>query len=291
MGRPRICIVGNLTIDVLPSGERVPGGPPIYAGLAAKVSGCDVVAVSSVGFDYPPEYLEMLRGWGFETVLHWAETPSSSFAFSYVGGVKHVTLVSRGPPIPTHLLKEIEGDMVVYSPVASELAPQQLTQPVEKRCLDLQGFVRRADEKGRITLSQVSDFTVFKARIVHASAEEALSATATNNIFRAAEVMAGYGTEEVLIGLPDGVFYRSKDWGAFYGPVSRESAAERVGAGDILTGAFASCLVRGVQGKMALAETIYILEELLSTPYLHTGTITIDQNRVAWLMRQIIALD
>lgn len=265
--RTRLTIVGNLTIDILPSGERVPGGSPWYAGLAAAATGCTVAAITSVGEDYPRRHLQYLEEKGVKTVVNFSSQPSTTYASSWLGGRRILRLINPGPAIPAQMLKNLSSDAVLFSPVAGELQVADVmgVNPVLK-CIDLQGFIRTSGEDGIISLTRLRDLQLLKAHVVHASHEEARAATGLRSIWAAAEKMAGMGAEQIIIGLDEGVLAISRKLGNWLVPTRVSCSGDGTGAGDILTGAFIAAILDEGPSLQALASATALLTESLTRP-------------------------
>jgi sugar/nucleoside kinase (ribokinase family) len=265
--KPRICIVGNLTLDVLPSGETVPGGSPWYAGQAAAVMGCEVFTVTAVGGDYPREYLRQLESMGVEVHALFQSGRSTSYAGSWAAGERILKLVAPGPVIPPEVIENISADAVLFSPVAGEIRPEYVKSYQGVKCLDLQGFIRKVSKDSTIYLARLSETTLLNALLVHASAEEVRAALGIRDTCAAVRKLKRLAVKNVIVGLREGILVASKDGGDWFTPTMLEGAVDGTGAGDILTGAFMASLLKGHSVTEAVAEsTALLIQSLLSPP-------------------------
>ena len=162
----RILILGSLTIDII-GGEERPGGPALFCGMACEALGIEYYCVGCRPRDYRWEIPE-----GDFVV---GEGPI--FEHRYVGDRRFSRLIKLpekigvAPPIN-------KFDLAIVSPVFGEYETHVIKRILElgvPTAIDIQGFVRDIDYKGRIISRYVPDelYDVLEdAVLVHMSDEE-----------------------------------------------------------------------------------------------------------------------
>jgi sugar/nucleoside kinase (ribokinase family) len=168
-----IAVVGHIAIDriITGDGERHQlGGPPTYVSLITQILGTPLVAATKVGGDFPKEYAKELavRGLDVHDSID-ASAKTTRFVLDYTKGERGLGYDSLCTPITT---ADIEGlpDATILAPIVGEI-PDETLRALRSRmlALDPQGFVRRLEPGGTISLQHWCDFellsrlSVFKA--------------------------------------------------------------------------------------------------------------------------------
>jgi hypothetical protein len=142
-------IIGHVTRDIAPQGERM-GGTAAYAGLTAAAYGAGVSLVTSC----PPAYdLSALDG----ILIH--RIPSGRptvFENRYTDNLREQWVRSTAEPLgPVHLPQSWFSPAIVHlAPVIGEVKPGLLDLFARSlRCVTLQGWMRTIDGDGRVHAS------------------------------------------------------------------------------------------------------------------------------------------
>ena len=223
-------VVGHLVIDRIVRKDKEElriGGGAYYSALALS-SFCDVKVITSVGKDFPREWLEELteRGIAVE-VLPSAE--STSYELRYLDGNRRkLRLLSRAKPIAS---VNAEGfDLVVLNPVADEIPPVLVSRLAEKHFVatDVQGFIREPIP-GPLRLKPLDGSFLRGVRVLHSDINEF-------------EYVKGLNPSDVgVLLLSDGpnpgtAYLRGKAYS--FEPL-RVDVPESTGAGDVFLASFA----------------------------------------------------
>ncbi|EEB73912.1 carbohydrate kinase [Thermococcus sp. AM4] len=137
-------VVGHLVIDRIVRDGRSEtriGGGAYYSALALSRF-CRVKVVTSVGRDFPREWLEGLRERGISLEVVPSEE-STSYELHYIDGNRRVlTLLSRAEPIENVTAGDF--DLILLNPVAGEVSPELVRELAGRGFLaaDVQGFIR-----------------------------------------------------------------------------------------------------------------------------------------------------
>lgn len=168
-----IAVVGHIAIDriITSSGERLQlGGPPTYVSLITNLLGVSLAAATKIGGDFPETYASELKLRGLDVRDFTVQTAKTTrFVLDY-------TRAERGLGFDSICALIDPGDVVglpeavILAPIVQEIPKETLAaldSPV--LALDPQGFVRRLDPGGSISLHPWLDLdllhrvSVFKA--------------------------------------------------------------------------------------------------------------------------------
>jgi sugar/nucleoside kinase (ribokinase family) len=151
-----IAVVGHVAIDriITRGGERRQlGGPPTYVSLITDLLGVSLRAATKVGGDFPDVYASELAARGLDvrgSVVPSAET--TRFVLDYTGTERGLGYESLCAPIEPG---DVEGlpDAAILAPIVQEI-PVETLHALGSRvlALDPQGFVRRLEPGGSISL-------------------------------------------------------------------------------------------------------------------------------------------
>jgi sugar/nucleoside kinase (ribokinase family) len=248
-----LTVVGNLTLDEVASRGRVrvvPGGSALYVSAAAAFIGSLVRVVSRVGPDYPGESLRWLRRKGID-VSHVTsgEAATTRFRLSYRGSFRELRIINPGEPLSEVTLAQQLG-MVHLGPVFGEISPRMIPSFSKASSLvsiDLQGFLRRRTEGGRVRLKPAKIGSAFSSvDIVKATAEEVKVQTSEPDTFSAARKLLRQGAKRLMISLGrQGALFVEKSGRAIRVPAYPEPyTLDPTGAGDSLVGGWLATFQR-----------------------------------------------
>ena len=193
----RILILGSLTIDYI-DGEEKPGGPALFCSMACM----------ALGYDYYC-YGVIPRKYRWETPKgEFLEGEGPVFQHIYKGERRLSKLIGIPPRIGGEVVLE-DYDLAIISPVFGEFEMSLLNNVVTHipSAIDIQGFVRTADDKGNIKYKAANRETygiLQKARILHVSEDEY---EVMENIPRGIIVVVTYGSRGCHIYLGEEKIY------------------------------------------------------------------------------------
>jgi sugar/nucleoside kinase (ribokinase family) len=243
--------VGHFAIDTISSpkitGARIAlGGPPTYVSVAAAKLGAKVAVVSKVGDDFPDEYLKWLH-LRYVNISELKRIPNAStthFALEYKDSRRKMQLQAKAPTISSRdIPSSLRAKIIHVSPIANEIslnAIDKLRKAAEILSLDAQGFVRRFDKEGKVTLrSWRSTEVLDQIDVFKASTDEVQAVTGTNILRRAMKQIGDHGIRIVIVtrGISGSTLLFDKQ---FYNIPSCKSkiVVDPTGAGDAFIGAF-----------------------------------------------------
>ncbi|NJE60503.1 PfkB family carbohydrate kinase [Thermococcus sp. 21S7] len=224
-------LAGHLVIDRIIRGsrfERRIGGGAYYSAIALS-NFCDVEVLTSVGDDFPDEWLDELTDLGIRLRVIPAEK-STSYELRYLDANRRkLRLLSRAAPIT-----DVPGgnyDMVMLNPVAGEILPESATKFKKLSdflVADVQGFIR-APQVGPVRLQEIDASFLRGVRVLHADLTET-------------RYLANFGPGDVEVLLvtngarPGFAYLRGKEYTHL--PVEMD-IEESTGAGDVFLASFA----------------------------------------------------
>ncbi|MDW8062638.1 MAG: PfkB family carbohydrate kinase [Candidatus Caldarchaeum sp.] len=272
-----MAVVGGLTVDLF-GDEQVVGGPAWYAGTAAVSRKLFVSVFSAVGDDYPEKFITTMRQLGIDvrSVVRISGARSSTFRHQYTATGRKSILLSQGPIIPVKLLEGLEADVALLSPVFKEADVQHLKLIKERAgmtALDLQGFIRDADEKGNIRLVRRDVSNLLEiADVIHCSDEEVLALAGVKDLVEAVANIGRKVRGVFLVGSRHGLYLVERNILKFFEEVTDQEAVEATGAGDMLTAFFISFVVQGYSAEDAAGSALGLLRQALKNPPPHRVT-------------------
>jgi hypothetical protein len=225
-------VIGHLTCDLTPDGPRL-GGGAAYAALTARAMGLRVGVVTAWGNEIPLSELE-----GIPVVVLEAGH-STTFENVYTPEGRAQTIRHVAPGIDFAAVPEAwhRAPILHLAPVAQEVTP---IPPAYLRPallgLSAQGWLRRWDEKGRVSpthwpLAQDGEDPLQRAGAVFISAEDV-----GGDEHQIEELMLASRLLLVTEGAAGARLYWNRDLRRFRAPLVSE--VDATGAGDIFAAAF-----------------------------------------------------
>ena len=241
----KVLIAGFITIDSIQLPMRKimsVGGPPCYAGLVCARFGLDVTALTKVGNDFPDEQAVWLarNGISLGAADRSQIKPTTRFRIEKIGETRTLTLLSRCEDISNDQLKEMRYDASLVSPIAGEVTPALLTE-ISARSdftfLDPQGFVRKFDAGGRVSVGELVDRSILpKVDALKMDREEAESLTGKVEPKDALQKLSSIGVRRALV-TSGAALCHVLDGGRIYAiQVPAAQVVDSTGAGDIMAG-------------------------------------------------------
>ena len=258
-----ILTIGNLTIDkiVLPNkGVKYPviGGPPAYIGAIASRMNFRTYTCSSIGEDYPAQFLATLKE--MNIVINLGGSPgvckeTTAFEIVYDANFsRYLKLIRKGCTIDKsqvrQVIEEVRPEIGIISPVINEIKLSEiehLVKEIKFLGLDMQGFLRDVDDENKIHMKKIderiisilNDLHLNVLKIADDEAQVLLSHfnkssrdfTFLSEIFPNVKIIIVSLGDQGVIVLKDQKQIKVPSWHI-------EQVINPTGAGDVLLGAF-----------------------------------------------------
>jgi len=251
--------VGHFAIDYIHSLTIVSpkptlGGPPTYVSVAAAKLGAKVSVVSKVGEDFSNNWVNWLKNNKIDlTGLKKVKGASTTqFILEYQKGWKRkLWLKARVPPISIgDLADSLQAKAVHVAPIANELSEELVTKlrkATNILSLDPQGFVRRFDGKGKVSLKSWTGQSVLEqVNVYKSSLNEIEAVTGTSKLQLAMRRISDYGVKIVIVtrGMRGSTLFFDNTFINIPACASK-TVLDPTGAGDAFSGAFLAEYARG----------------------------------------------
>jgi sugar/nucleoside kinase (ribokinase family) len=250
-------VVGHIAIDRIIdcSGERLQlGGPPTYISLITHFLEGSLVLATKVGGDFPDVYASELADRELDIsgfIIPNAKT--TRFVLDYTSEERRLSLDSICVPIePLDIIGFPES--VILAPIVQEI-PQETYFALESPCiaLDPQGFVRKMEPGGSISLHPWCDLTLLSRVSVFKASERELSLVAGSEGWKGLERMIEFGVDVAIEtrGREGARVRHGKD--RMIVPAYLGEAIDMTGAGDAFMAGFFGGYVSGEDIKWCCA--------------------------------------
>ena len=244
----KLLVVGHITIDhiISPTLDLISvGGPPSYAGLMARRLGADVDAATKVGLDFPEHYTIFLTR--YINILESAisqKKPTTRFQIQQYGESRRLKLISKCEDIEENQIQAKNYDICILNPVVGEVS-KGVTAAARSAAkyvfMDPQGFLRRFDSQGFVTLSDMDKALLRDVDALKVDYEEMRSITRLDEPKQALNELHILGPKVVILTSHSGYVTLSLGEKVYRVPIpATDVRGEATGAGDILAGAFAA---------------------------------------------------
>jgi sugar/nucleoside kinase (ribokinase family) len=255
-----IVSAGHFAVDSIFLPDRknpfvVLGGSVTYVSLAARRLDARVSVISKVGSDFPEAYKWWLgqEGVDLSNLLRVEETRTTRFELKYNSDFSNRALRSecRMSPITVEdISNSLRTKAVHIGPIAGEVAydvVEKLRNCGEITSLDPQGFVRRFDENGNVTLGPLVDERVLGLiDIFKSSLNELWAVTGLSELEPAVKAIHDRGVKIVITTLGAKGAAVSVEGSIHDVPAYKpERLVDPTGAGDAFMGGFLAEYVRG----------------------------------------------
>jgi sugar/nucleoside kinase (ribokinase family) len=173
-----IAVVGHIAIDRIITGEgerNQLGGSPTYVSLITDLLGTHLKAATRVGGDFPEEYATDLAGRGLDVSGSIdAGAKTTRFVLDYTKPVRGLGYDSLCTPITP---RDVAGlpDAAILAPIVGEI-PKETLNAIKSNilALDPQGFVRKLEPGGSISLQPWLDLGLLRRLSVYKSSAREL---------------------------------------------------------------------------------------------------------------------
>lgn len=270
--------VGHLTLDDVGRERLRLGGAAAYGSVLAAGLGLSAGVVSVVGEDFPRDRLDWLRRHGVE-LSGVAVRRGPSTRFRIVSGPSRVvsSLSSRARPLQVADVAPFRGKITHLGPVAGEISREvalQCASSCEVLVVDLQGFLRKFDRAGRVSLSPEGLNSLEGIQgVVHANESEARGTTGLTDPLLAARALSRrFGLAAVTLG-ERGAVVSGPDGTVIARPPT-VNAEDDVGAGDVFCAALGAALIN--DGRVDEAARFAVAAAAASTKFAGPRPIPLD---------------
>lgn len=274
-----VFLLGHLVVDVIVIGgnlKRNLGGTVAYGSFAAIKHRARPHIVSKIGLDFPDEYLMFLSRSRIDIsyVQISRSMPTTRFKHVYENEERVSYLLSRCEDILLSdiPLEKIKGSAVIIGALVGEIPPDAVQEIAERAALtvsDLQGYVRKVDEKRRIVLTSTPEarLIVPLSDIVHAEVNEAKALYGDSDPRRLAEKLVKDGAGVSLVTMGSLGSYVATSQKVYYVPAAKSAeVVDRTGAGDVFTTVFALEYMDSGDVKEAAAYAAAAVSYLVEKP-------------------------
>lgn len=260
----KLTVLSHCTIDEISREGLVvetPGGPAAYCGLTAKNMKFDVDIRTRVGQDYV--FAKDLEGRGlFLSQKSFSTSPTTKFLLKIQGADRELYLKARCDPIE---FGSSDADGVIVSPVFDEVSEDTLDRIREDSdflLLDPQGYLRRADQSGRIYMEKTI-LDLARVTAIKADPEEAFYLTG----LREKEAMLALqkkGARHVLYTDKQDITMLVKDR-MYHLRIPTMKIGDTTGVGDIFCAAFACAFLKEKDSLWAICFAVGAAQAALET--------------------------
>jgi 2-dehydro-3-deoxygluconokinase len=237
-----IGVIGHIAIDriITCDGERHQlGGPPTYVSLITHLLGATLRGATRVGGDFPREYFAELAVRGL--AVHGSIDPSAKttrFVLDYTKserGLGYDAICSAIGP------RDVEGlpDTTIIAPIVGEI-PGETLKALGSRllALDPQGFVRKLEPNGSITLHSWRDDVLLRRISVFKASARELRLVAGEAGWRGLERLTGLGVDVAIETLGGEGAQIAHGGRRMVVPAYAGEAVDTTGAGDAFIAGF-----------------------------------------------------
>jgi len=199
------------------------------------------MVITKVGRDLGDERLTWLSRNGIDLKSSaMSAKPTTRFRIVYSNGQRSMQLTARCDVIADSLLREVDADALLISPIANELRPTDLKacESLKRTIVDLQGFLRVFDEDGRMSISRFDLRGIPESFLLKVNREELYALTGTLDLSASARILLRSGRRYTVTLEEQGALLIEPEAAKLIRPVT-SVVAEPTGLGDIFSGALA----------------------------------------------------
>jgi sugar/nucleoside kinase (ribokinase family) len=210
----------------------------------------DVSALTKIGNDFPDDQVVWLarNGITLRPADRSANKRTTRFAIRLKGTERSMVLTNRCEDISSLQLPATSFNASLVSPIAGEISPSLLSEIARRSdftFLDPQGFLRRFNEAGEVSLSGLRDEGILKSiNAIKMDRAEAEAITGRSTPEGALLKIASTGVRKAIVTQGAESCYVLDGRRIFKIPVPHVQIVDTTGAGDILAGAVLAQYVR-----------------------------------------------
>jgi sugar/nucleoside kinase (ribokinase family) len=226
------------------------GGPSCYCGLTGRRFGFGVSLATKVGRDSPKDLYDMLQN--NNIILsdrNIADAATTRFEIISNGDSRQLFLSVKCNPLTIHDIQDMKADCWIASPVIDELPHDvlaEIKQNSDKKSfimLDPQGYLRRIDDKGYVTLSDRLELDLSDINAIKVDSQEMAALTGGLKGLNGMQALQSQGIEFV-ISTERGFFHLLHKNTHYWISMSDIDTLDSTGTGDILCASFSCAYMR-----------------------------------------------
>ena len=272
----RVAVIGGLTLDVNEYHGVVRvgvGGPPHYISRFLSTQGIDVIVVSTVGYDFPEDYLTNLCGSErVECLIKRVGSENVRFRNVYLSRdrrVQYANVIGYRVDIGALTEELRDVDYIIISPVLGEVPIEAVRyiREFSKVAVDPQGFLRVVNVDGRVSPHSVSLDLFLGVDILKVSIDEFWMLDGVREVFRSGGKF-DVGIFIVTVGSSGCIVCIGES--AYHIPAYPvEESRDPTGAGDVFLGGLVYADLMGYDGlEAAVYASAYTSMFLEGIPYI-----------------------
>jgi sugar/nucleoside kinase (ribokinase family) len=246
----RIAIASHIVLDMIKTTDgRVTesiGGPACYCGITSRRFGFDVSLVTKVGNDLPKDLFSLLQNNDIILTDNLkVNAPTTKFEIHSEGYSRQLLLTDKCKPISAEDIQDMKVDCWLASPVIDELPEDVLAAIKQNRgkknfvMLDPQGYLRRIDYKGSVTLKDKLELDLSGINAIKVDNQEMAALTGGLQGLGGMEALQSNGIEFVIYTEQQAIHLLHKKM-HYWLSVYDIDTVDSTGVGDILCASF-SC--------------------------------------------------
>jgi sugar/nucleoside kinase (ribokinase family) len=250
----RIAIVSHIVLDIIKSADGMVaesiGGPPCYCGITSRRFGFDVSVATKVGKDFPKDLDEMLQN---NSIIlnerHFVDAATTRFEIISNGESRQLYLSVKCDPLTVEDIRDMNADCWLASPVMDELPDAVLAEIKQNKgkknfiMLDPQGYLRRADDKGYVTLSDRLELDLSGINAIKVDSQEMAALTGGLKGLDGMKALQSHGIEFV-ISTEHGFFHLLHKNTHYWISMPDIDTLDSTGTGDILCASFSCAYIK-----------------------------------------------
>ncbi len=248
-----ISVVGHFSIDSihLPGqigSYTILGGSITYVALVSRRLDGSVALFSKVGADFPEAYFWWLEQEGINknNVVKIASDKTTRFDLIYSQDFssRSLNLKAQGSPIyPCDLTSALHSKIIHLAPIDGEISfelAENLKEHTELLSFDPQGFLRKFDSGGKVTVGYSADRNILSIVDIFKSSQEEIAAfTGCSDIDSAVRAVHDFGVKTVVVTFGASGSLLSSENTVYRIPAySSSTVIDPTGAGDVFIGGF-----------------------------------------------------
>ncbi len=247
-------VAGHVAIDnvITVEGEALSlGGPPSYICSISKALDLDIKIITRIGNDFPGNYVEEFKKWGFDITKWICGHPTTRFVLDYTSNPRKMSIDAVCEPIT---FPNQHYDSILFSPIVGEITKEQV-QSINSDfiALDPQGMIREVNPLGEVILKLWTPETLEDIDLFKTSDEEHAYITGEQNPERSLKLLSKKGVKVAVITQGSmGSLVKSGD-AVIRIPVYPSKILDTTGAGDCYLAGASSILIDGGSVEWACA--------------------------------------
>jgi sugar/nucleoside kinase (ribokinase family) len=244
----RIGIASHIVLDSIKTADgrayESIGGPACYCGVTSKRFGFDVTLATRIGKDFQQQIVQSLLDERLTVSdRQTVDAPTTRFSLGTQGDSRFLVLVSKCIPLDPDEIKDTKVDCWLISPVIDEVPPSVFAAIKQNRgkknfvMLDPQGYMRRVDLAGNVTLKDRLELDLSGITAIKVDSEEMTALSGGLSGLEGMQYLQSKGIEFILYTEYRIIHLLHKKTHYWFN-LQDVDTPDSTGAGDILSAAF-----------------------------------------------------